>query len=122
MSSLKGWNRPVQVITSIGRGKRRRERPDRFGFPKQPRAIMMRHKAAFGFMTGDFVKGTSTRRNHFAVHVGRVTVRESGQFYIKKPGGAIGYFSHNNTRRLQRGDGYRYSRKAPPNSRKGAAG
>ena len=57
MPDLKGWNANILVITSSGRGQRRREQPDKYGFPQKPRAILSKHKKIKDFITGDFGKG-----------------------------------------------------------------
>ena len=112
MSSLSGRDADVLVITSIGRGHRRRERTDKYGFPKNPRVLNPKHKMIRGFMTGDFVRGTVTKGENMGAHVGRVTVQSDGSFYIMRKGKKI-KFSHKNAKLLQRGDGYDYSREIP---------
>ena len=108
MSDLKGWNANILVIASLGRGQRRREQSDKYGFPQKSRAILSNHKKIEDFITKDFVKGEVTRGLNKGAHVGRVTVQSSGQFYIKKDGKKIS-FSRENAKLLQRGDGYDYS-------------
>ena len=113
MSGLTGWETRILAITCVGRGKRQREQMDAHGFPRAPRAIMPKHKRIHGFATGDMVEGTVTRGANKGVHLGRVTVQSTGQFYIKKGGKKI-CFSHRNTKLVQRGDGYAYSLEDSP--------
>ena len=117
MSDLRRWKADILEVKSMGRGQRRREQSDKFGFPRSPRAILPKHKKLFDFITGDLVRATVTRGANEGVHVGRVTVQSSGQFYMMKAGKRI-RFSHKNTRLLQRGDGYAYSRLVPSLSKK----
>ncbi|MDR1871149.1 MAG: HNH endonuclease, partial [Deltaproteobacteria bacterium] len=103
----------IVVITAFGHGQRRRQRSDKHGFPRKGYGVFPKHKMIQGFITGDLVKATVTRGPNQGTHVGRVTVRSTGQFYIKRPGGKIIYFSAKNAKLLQRGDGYAYSLSVP---------
>ena len=117
LSDIRGCDSEILEIRSIGRGQRRRELSDKFGFPRSPRAILPKHKKLFGSVTGDLVMATVTRGANKGVHVGRVTVQSSGQFYMRKAGKII-RFSYKNTKLLQRGDGYAYSRLVPSLNKK----
>ncbi|MDR2455408.1 MAG: RRXRR domain-containing protein [Deltaproteobacteria bacterium] len=87
MSSLEDWNRKILVVTSMGRGKKRRETHNEFGFPwdnnKKPRRISPKTKSLFGYATGDIVRGTPTKGKYKGQsRAGRVVVASSGDFYI----------------------------------------
>jgi hypothetical protein len=126
MASLEGWNQSrCLVLKSMGRGHRRMEQSDKFGFPRKPRAIRTRRKRIKGFATGDLVRGIVTQGKYKGAHVGRVTVQSNGQFYIRKDIVTIKdgveikkrekiTFSAKKTKLIQRGDGYAYSTRIPP--------
>jgi hypothetical protein len=103
----------IVVIIAFGHGQRRRHILDKYGFPRKGYKALPKHKMIQGFMTGDLAQATVTRGPNQGTHVGRVTVRSNGQFYIKRPGGKIIYFSAKNAKLLQRGDGYAYSLSVP---------
>jgi hypothetical protein len=103
----------IVVITAFGHGQRFRHLLDKHGFPRKGYKALPKHKMIQGFMTGDLVKATVTRGSKKWTHVGRVTVRSNGRFYIKRPGEKIINFSAKNAKLLQRGDGYAYSLSVP---------
>jgi hypothetical protein len=92
--------RPLSV-RAMGRGRRRRGNPDRFGFP---RGHAPRQKGWFGFQTGDLVRAVVPQGKHAGTHVGRVAVRSSGRFRV---GGCDG-ISWKQCRRVHQRDGYDY--------------
>lgn len=94
----------VDIWQAVGRGSRQIMQPDAYGFPRQYRS---RQKRFFGFQTGDFVR---VRLSDGRVVTGRVTVRKSGQFYIKDENGKRINFSYKLAELLQRGDGWMYAR------------
>jgi hypothetical protein len=125
MGSLEGWNKPILVLKSMGRGQRRREQSDKFGLPRNPRSLLSGSKMHHGFATGDIVRGIVTKGKYKGTHVGRVIAQSNGQFYIKKDIVTIKdgvelkervrlSFSAKNTKLIQRGDGYAYSTRMPP--------
>jgi 5-methylcytosine-specific restriction endonuclease McrA len=113
MSRLAGNRLKTVGIASIGHGQRMRQLIDKFGFPRQGVSALPKRKMIKGFVTGDFVKATVTRGQNKGNHVGRVTVRSSEGFYIKRSSGKTIAFMAKNAKLLQRGDGYAYSVIAP---------
>jgi hypothetical protein len=89
--------RPL-YIKAMGSGNRQMCQPDTFGFPEKHRQRRKRH---FGFRTGDLVRAKGK-------HIGRVTVRAKGDFYIKRGKSRI-TFSYRNCQAIQRNGGYQYA-------------
>jgi hypothetical protein len=94
--------RPL-LVRAMGRGRRRRCNPDRFGFP---RGHAGRQSAFFGFQTGDLVRAIVRKGKHAGSHEGRVAVRSTGRFRVGKADGV----SWRDCRLLHRRDGYDYKR------------
>jgi 5-methylcytosine-specific restriction endonuclease McrA len=90
----------VLQIRATGRGCRQMSRTDRFGVPQAHRT---RRKSAFGFQTGDLVRGILSERDGVERLVGRVTIRSVPNFTLN------GRRVHPRVlTRLQRADGYDY--------------
>jgi len=99
---------PVLLIAAMGRGTRCRTNWDRFGFP---RGYKMRAKVARGFATGDLVYAVvPPGRKTSGVHIGRVAVRERGDFRV----GAVDGVSWRYCTLLQHADGYEYAQRSSP--------
>ena len=88
-------------IKATGRGRRRVQGNDRFGFPRgTPRSA----KRVQGFQTGDLARLTCTKGQSTGVHVGRIAaIRARGWFVLNKHDRPAREF-----RLLQRADGYDY--------------
>lgn len=93
-------------IKAIGRGSRQMCRVDKYGFP---RTKPKKKGDYFGFKTGDLVKAIVTKGKKTGVYVGRLSVRESGNFNISTKNGTIQGISYRYCRLLQKNDGYNYS-------------
>lgn len=104
VKAVRHWDRPTMLTKAVGHGTYQRVITDKYGFPRRYRA---RKKTAFGFTTGDLVHA----RNRRGSHIGRVSVRQSGNFDVH-----IGYqaeaASYRNCHLLQKGDGYQYYQRA----------
>ncbi|NVZ11544.1 HNH endonuclease [Allochromatium humboldtianum] len=94
------------TIKATGRGRRRVQGNDRFGFPRgTPRSA----KRVHGFQTGDLAKLTCTTGKSAGVHVGRIAaIRARGWFVLNKHDRPAREF-----RLLQRADGYDYTNDQP---------
>ncbi|MHB1885550.1 MAG: RNA-guided endonuclease IscB [Acidimicrobiales bacterium] len=104
----------IVLAKATGRGCYQRTRPDRFGFP---RTYMPRTKRTHGFATGDLVRAVVPAGKHVGAHVGRVAVRSSGIFRVRKADG----ISHRHCCLLQRGDGWEIgTRKEKPGQERSA--
>jgi 5-methylcytosine-specific restriction endonuclease McrA len=101
--------RPL-LVRAMGRGRRRRCNPDRFGFP---RGHAGREKAFFGFRTGDLVRAVVPKGKQAGTHVGRVGVRSTGSFRVDNSDG----ISWRHCRLLHRLDGYEYGKAGRPGDR-----
>ncbi|BAY65025.1 HNH endonuclease [Calothrix brevissima NIES-22] len=75
------------------------------GFPIRHKT---RCKSFFGFQTGDMVRATLPSGKFAGVHVGRLTVRESGVFEMKTLIGKVSPVRHKYCQILHRNDGYMY--------------
>lgn len=93
-------------IKAIGRGSRQMCRVDKFGFP---RTKPKKKGDCFGFKTGDLIKAIVTKGKKEGVYVGRLAVRESGNFNISTKNGIVQGINYRYCRLLQRNDGYNYS-------------
>lgn len=70
-------------IKSTGRGCRRMQLSDKYGFP---RGTAKEHKKLhFGFQTGDIVKAVVTKGKKIGTYIGRVAVRKKGSFNVTFP-------------------------------------
>jgi 5-methylcytosine-specific restriction endonuclease McrA len=93
-------------IKAIGRGSRQMCRVDKHGFP---RTKAKKKGNCFGFKTGDLVKAIVTKGKKEGSYVGRLAVRETGNFNISTKNGVVQGISYRYCRLLQRNDGYNYS-------------
>ena len=93
-------------IKAIGRGSRQMCRVNKFGFP---RTKPKKKGNCFGFKTGDLIKAIVTKGKKEGIYIGRLAVRESGNFNISTKNGIVQGINHRYCRLLQRNDGYNYS-------------
>jgi hypothetical protein len=93
-------------IKAIGRGSRQMCRVDKFGFP---RTKPKKKGDCFGFKTGDLIKAIVTKGKKEGIYVGRLAVRESGNFNVSTKNGVIQGISYRYCRLLQKNDGYNYN-------------
>ena len=94
------------LITAKGWGNRKMCTPNKYGFPVRHRT---RCKTFFGFQTGDMVRAILPTGKFAGVHVGRLTVRESGVFEIKTALGKVSPVRHKYCKSIHRNDGYMYT-------------
>lgn len=93
------------LIISKGLGSRQMCTTNKQGFPIRHKT---RCKSFFGFQTGDMVRATLPSGKFAGVHVGRLTVRESGVFEMKTLIGKVSPVRHKYCQILHRNDGYMY--------------
>jgi 5-methylcytosine-specific restriction endonuclease McrA len=108
----------VLQIEASGHGNRQMCRTDKYGFPIRYRS---RQKVQFGFRTGDVVKAKVGKGKYTGVHIGRVTVRATGRFVVKKGHKPACETAWGNLSTLHRNDGYVYSFDNKFKERKGEA-
>ncbi len=94
------------IIKAMGRGSRKMQKCDKYGFPKG--APKLRQKSFLGFQTGDIVKAVVTKGKKIGTYIGRVAVRKTGSFNIKTKTETVQGISHKYCRNLHRSDGYAY--------------
>lgn len=101
------------MIKATGYGHRRMCNITKFGFPqvnkKGELAVRSRTKRVHGFQTGDMVKAVVPKGTNAGTHVGRVTVRATGQFDIFTTTSKLQIINHKYCRPLHRSDGYSYA-------------
>ena len=118
---LTGWDLPILIIQSKGRGSYQRTGsyiPGRTKGDHRNRLIFTRQKIHNGFQSGDIVKGVVKRGKNPGLHRGRVTVRAKGAMDLVSDKGKRIQVAPSNCRLIQRADGYSYSIIKSP--RKGA--
>lgn len=94
------------LITAKGWGNRQMCIPNKYGFPTRHRT---RCKTFFGFQTGDMVRAILPSGKFAGIHVGRLTVRESGVFEMRTPLGKVSPVRHKYCQPIHRNDGYMYA-------------
>ncbi len=94
------------LITARGWGNRQMCTPNKYGFPARHRT---RCKTFFGFQTGDMVRAILPKGKFAGVHVGRLTVRESGVFEMRTAIGKVSPVRHKYCKSIHRNDGYMYA-------------
>jgi len=118
--AVKGM-RPLVVIAT-GRGHRQMCGTNKHGFPIRHRT---RQKQFFGFQTGDIVKAVVPKGKKAGTYVGRLLVRTTGSFDIRKQkalpickSGRVQGINHKYCRTIYRSDGYNYQKGAtiPPHA------
>jgi len=79
-----------------------------------PVRFYTRRKSCFGFSTGDLVRADVPKGKHKGVHVGRVSIRESGSFKITVGERLLGGVSYKYCRVLERGAGWSFAVERKP--------
>lgn len=104
--------RPL-LIKATGYGHRRMSNINKFGFPqvnkKGELALRSRVKVVRGFQTGDMVRAVVPFGKNAGTHVGRVTVRATGQFDVSTPTRKLQIVNWKYCKPIQRQDGYGYT-------------
>ena len=97
-------------ITAYGHGCRQLCLMSRFGFPRtDPKEKHPKH----GFKTGDIVKAiVPSQLKRAGTHTGRMSSKASGSFTIATGSGTVSDVGKNYCRKLQRADGYGYSKRS----------
>ena len=95
----------ILEIHAMGRGCRQVCRVNKYGFV---RTGPKKNKTVHGFKTGDLVKATVLLGKNTGVHCGRVAVRSSGNFNIKKGAITLQGVPWRYCQMLQASDGYNY--------------
>jgi 5-methylcytosine-specific restriction endonuclease McrA len=103
----------LQIVTSTplliaakGWGNRQMCTTNKYGFPIRHRT---RCKTFFGFQTGDMARAILPTGKFAGVHVGRLTVRESGVFEMRTLIGKVSPVRHKYCESIHRNDGYMYA-------------
>ncbi|MBD2608508.1 HNH endonuclease [Scytonema hofmannii FACHB-248] len=94
------------LIAAKGWGNRQMCTTNQYGFPVRHRT---RCKTFFGFQTGDMVRAILPTGKFAGVHVGRLTVRESGVFEMKTPTSKVSPVRHKYCKSIHRNDEYMYT-------------
>ena len=95
------------TVVAKGRGNRQMCKPNKFGFPRTaPKSVKRMH----GFQTGDLVRLTQPNGKYEGTHEGVVSIRATGMFDILTSSKIKITAPHTRFTRLQRFDGYVYSR------------
>ena len=101
------------MIKATGYGHRRMCNITKFGFPQVNKkgefAIRSRTKIVHGFQTGDIVKAIVPKGKNIGTHVGRVTVRATGQFDISTSLQKLQIINWKYCKPIHRQDGYSYA-------------
>ncbi|MBD2457066.1 HNH endonuclease [Nostoc sp. FACHB-87] len=94
------------LIAAKGWGSRQMCTPNKYGFPIKHKT---RCKTFFGFQTGDMVRAILPSGKFAGIHVGRLTVRESGVFEMRTAKGKVSPVRYKYCKSIQRNDGYMYA-------------
>ena len=101
------------LIKATGYGHRRMCNINKYGFPqvnkKGEQALRHRVKAVRGFQTGDMVRATIPTGKNAGTHVGRVTVRATGQFDISTGTRKLQIINWKYCTPVHKQDGYSYA-------------
>ncbi|NGX57732.1 MAG: CRISPR-associated endonuclease Cas9 [Chlamydiae bacterium] len=95
----------ILEISATGRGSRQMCRVDRYGFP---RTLAKSKKRVNGFQTGDRVHAFVPKGKKAGTHIGKVSVRSSGNFNIKTSSQTVQGVHARYCKRLFQADGYEY--------------
>jgi hypothetical protein len=117
-----GSSTPEQIVVKVakpltikatGYGHRRMCNITKFGFPqvnkKGKLAVRPRVKVVHGFQTGDIVKAAVPKGKNAGTHVGRVTVRATGQFDISTATQKLQIINWKYCKPIHQQDGYSYA-------------
>ena len=100
------------IIKATGYGHRRMCNINKFGFPqvnKQGKfAVRGRVKIIRGFQTGDIVRAVVPNGKNAGTHIGRVTVRATGQFDISTATRKLQIINSKYCKPIHRADDYSY--------------
>jgi hypothetical protein len=94
------------LISAKGWGNRQMCTPNKYGFPTKHRTCC---KTFFGFQTGDMVRAILPTGKFAGVHIGRLTVRESGVFEMRTSTGKVSPVRYKYCKSIHRNDGYMYA-------------
>ncbi len=95
------------LIKATGWGNRQMCITNKFGFPIRHRT---RTKTHFSYQTGDIVKAVLPKGKFTGTHVGRISVRKTGKFDLRRCDGLkVSPVSHKYCKAIHRNDGYSYS-------------
>jgi 5-methylcytosine-specific restriction endonuclease McrA len=101
------------LIKATGYGHRRMCNINKFGFPqinkKGELAQRSRIKVVRGFQTGDMVRAVVPAGKNAGTHVGRVTIRSTGQFDISTPTRKLQIINWKYCKPVHKQDGYSYA-------------
>lgn len=101
------------LIKATGYGHRRMSNINKFGFPqvnkKGELSVRSRVKVVRGFQTGDMVRAVVPSGKNAGTHVGRVTVRATGQFDISTPIRKLQIINWKYCKPIHQQDGYSYA-------------
>jgi 5-methylcytosine-specific restriction endonuclease McrA len=101
------------LIKATGYGHRRMCNINKFGFPqvnkKGELALRSRIKVVRGFQTGDMVRAVVPSGKNAGTHVGRVTIRATGQFDISTPTRKLQIINSKYCKPVHKQDGYSYA-------------
>jgi 5-methylcytosine-specific restriction endonuclease McrA len=101
------------IIKATGYGHRRMSNINKFGFPQVNKngelAVRSRVKMVRGFQTGDMVRAIVPSGKNIGTHVGRVTVRATGQFDISTPTRKLQIINWKYCKPIHKQDGYSYA-------------
>lgn len=95
------------LIRATGWGSRQMCITNKFGFPIGHKS---RSKVHFGYQTGDVVKAALPKGKFTGTHVGRISVRKTGKFDLRRGDGLkVSPVNHKYSSAIHRNDGYSYS-------------
>jgi 5-methylcytosine-specific restriction endonuclease McrA len=101
------------IIKATGYGHRRMSNINKFGFPqvnkKGELTLRSRVKVVRGFQTGDMVRAIVPSGKNAGTHVGRVTVRATGQFDISTATRKLQIINWKYCTPIHKQDGYSYA-------------
>jgi 5-methylcytosine-specific restriction endonuclease McrA len=104
--------RPL-LIKATGHGHRRMCNINKFGFPqinkRGKQALRSKQKVIRGFQTGDLVRAIVPKGKNAGTHVGRVTVRATGQFDITTATRKLQIINWKYCSPIHKQDGYTYA-------------
>ena len=95
------------TITKQRRNNRQMTLMNKYGFPRTK--AKGSSKKIFGFMTGDIVKANVSSGKYKGIHLGKVAVRLSGYFDIKKENSPLITTNKLNCKLIHHFDGYSYN-------------
>ena len=80
---------------------------NKYGFPIRHKTRVKTH---YGYQTGDIVKAILPKGKFTGTHVGRISIRKTGKFDLKRGDGLkVSPVNHKYCKAIHRNDGYSYS-------------